>query len=463
MTAVPSEDLKARVATAQAWFDQKEFSAAVEAYGELRSIDPRNGFYADRYGFCFIALKQWREAERVWLEIMRDLGVSKGRINYVLQCQLETSRYDTAMDFARQHQATCALDPTFIVYNVTAALGCRDVEKAIDIFQGLEAACPTDRLPATHAQLGHRLLVLTRHGHDDAPITFIDQILPSVTDPAPLLDAGARLCAAAKRWSSQIAYLDRLIALEPSAPSRYLDKANALLALGDFASSDEVLADFAVRFPPALRIGNTEQRLQGLEIRARSMGVWRKTLEGFRPTQTFQGVAFRAAAHAALNQHPEAIEAAQSGLALCDNHPWFQFLLGKSHEALGDTTRALDWLIRATAAPEPPTEFLLALLRMRIKAGEPDAAANLGARLLRRAPLWSASSPILACTWSAWWSPRIKRGWTSPEARSAGSMAAIQAMSSIPWRRCRQRGAATSTSPVSMARANRWTAGRSSF
>jgi hypothetical protein len=114
------------------------------------------------------------------------------------------------------------------------------------------------------------------------------------------------------------------------------------------------------------------------------MGVWRKTLEGFRPTQTFQGVVFRAAAHAALNQHPEAIEAAQSGLALCDNHPWFQFLLGKSHEALGDTTRALDWLIRATAAPEPPTEFLLALLRMRIKAGEPDAAANLGARLLQR-------------------------------------------------------------------------------
>ena len=391
----PTEDVTDLVKETQQQFDRKDFAAALIGYDQIRRADPKNAFYFDRFGFCFIALKRWSEAEAVWLEIIRNHGASKGRINYVLQCHLETQRYAEAIAFARQYDDLCGSDPTSLTYIATAALGCGSLPEAIRAFEGLEAACASAKLPAFHAQLGYRLLVLARHGDADIAIAFLDHILPSIADPVPLLDAGARLAGAGKRWLSQLRYLERLIALDSTVIGRYLDKASALLALGEGHQCRELLADFAARFPPALRGAGADQRLQGLEIRANSMSIWQVKLTEARTTTTFQGLTFRAEAHSALNQHHQAMDVALSALALYDNHTWFQFLIGKYHDAVGENEKALDWMTRATAAENPPTQYLLGLLRAAIKAGDPEAAARTTARLRRRHPSSSFIASVL--------------------------------------------------------------------
>jgi tetratricopeptide (TPR) repeat protein len=387
-------DADALAAAAQADFRREDFAAARAGFAALCRLRPGEAHYADRLAHCLSGLADWPAALAAWHAVIALHGVSEWRVNHVARCLIELEDYAAAADFLTAQRDLVPLNRNFLVFGTVAALGAGRGEDARRFAREVVGLAAAQRMPAIAGMVFH-LERLARRGWAGAVLALLADLSGFLGERGRWTELGIG-GGLARLWETRLRVAGELIRAAPDAADGYLHEVEALLELDRRDAAAARLRALRARFAVAALSEAEALRLELAGERLACWSAWGAALAAAGPAPTFQALKLRAAAHVTLRQYAAAIEVALEAVrALPEAWP-FMLLLGRCFEALGDLPAALDWLERAADGEAAPTNCLIELGRLRIKAGLLDAAYGTATELARRYPAMPAVLALFA-------------------------------------------------------------------
>ena len=384
--AAANVSLKELISMAHGYFQRKDYSAARNAYASLRSLSPKDAFFADRYTDTLLKLSEWenvRDAASFAIELH---GATVGRVTQFARALIELHHYDEAMAALSINKVRVEPNANFFVFSVVAAVGSCRIDKALIYAKQVERLASTEGVAAINYLYG-LLERLGKLGHAANVLLFIDAILTSFPDTMRLLRIGIALSSSLRDWERKLNYAEEMVRLAPNLCEGYAQRIDALI----FAEREEIYTDLfnemTLRFPQSERTFDEGRFIEELAMRLTSVATWRRVItSNADPAQSFHTQATRAVAYMTLRQYEQAAEVVRSAMRVHNEHPWFQLLLGICNEEQGCFETALHWMSQAAESGTDSANVLLHLCRVQCKVGYAEEARRTATELLQKYP-----------------------------------------------------------------------------